>query len=273
LLTPVRRTGNRHGFDYSALSAEYQPLPSRTPPLPGFDTPYTVRTPRRPGGYAAQVWVAGGYWLVGVHPTIRAARTAGQLFAGLDPVEPGRERWRRDPAAVGALLFLLGCAVRSELLTVWWLASDWWPVRWVRRRAPADDADDGPRWVRRVKGGAYQARYWLEVVGGSLNLGLFTLAEHDNDWRLARWAAARAAKEFRRLWVGERTVGEAVAILQAKTPLPWVPEHVRVPAKWAHLTLPTETGPIGFAHERRERAWRERERRRYGGRTLFDAAA
>jgi hypothetical protein len=219
-----------------------------TPPL--FDTgrTYATRTPRRPdvsgrkGGYAAQLWCEEGYWDLGAHPTTAAARRACRAFAETQPEPP---------------------ATPEEA-----------PANWVRRRREPED--DSPRWVRRVKGGAYQARYWLEVVGGSLNLGLFTLAEHDNSWELAQWTAARAAKAFRKLWVGTRTVREAVEILQMKRALPadapkdmrmmrapWVPPLVTVPAKWADLVLPTDYGEMRYAHEKAAERRRKLDRKLY----------
>src|SRR5687768_12052058 len=103
---------------------------------------YEVRTPRRGDRFAAQVWASSGFWALGLYQTRLDARRAAQVFAGSNPVEPARE------------------TNLAEL-----------PPNWVRRRRRYDD--ETPKWVRRVKGGAYQARYWLEVVGGSLNLGLF----------------------------------------------------------------------------------------------------
>lgn len=67
------------------------------------------------------------------------------------------------------------------------------PKKPRQRREPDGDA---PRYVRRVKGRAYQARVWLgSHNGGSLNLGLFTVADWET-WEDARWAAARASREF-----------------------------------------------------------------------------
>jgi hypothetical protein len=201
--------------------------------------PFEIRAPKRSGGYQGQVWIDSGFWTCGIHPTRPEARRAGQRFAATNPVEPAP----RTP--------------RAELPPNW---------QWKRRRYD----EDAPRWVRRVKGGAYQSRYHLEMVGGSLNLGLFTLAEHPAepgrpDGEMAAWAA-RAAKSFRRLWSGDRSVQEAVENLQMKRPLPadapkdwklrtpWVPPGVEVPEKWKNLTLPTEYGETEFADERRATA-------------------
>lgn len=208
--------------------------------------PYEVRTPRRGGLFQAQLWAQSGFWLVGAYATRPEARGAARAFALEEPAPP-------PPGVRG-------------------------PDNWVRRRRRYDD--EAPRWVRRVKGGAYQSRYWLEVVGGSLNLGLFTLAEHPDDpgsplGEMARWAAGRAAQGFRRIWTGDRTVLEAVEILQMKRAAPpdwpakwklrapWVPESVRVPPAWAPLKLPTDCGEREFAGERRDRLRRQREARRY----------
>jgi hypothetical protein len=235
-------TGNPTGNRYSAHHAEYRPVRQATQLLlfdPG--TRYEIRTPRRGDAYQSQLWAQSGYWNAGVFPTREEARRAARQLAADEPAPPA-------PGEVG-------------------------PANWVKRRRRYDE--DAPRWVRRVKGGAYQARYWLEVVGGSLNLGLFTLAEHPDDpgspqGEMARWAAARAAEAFRRLWYGDRTVLEAVEILQRKRPLPadwprkwklrtpWVPETVVVPEKWRSLTLPPESG-----EERKEREGLERHSRRY----------
>lgn len=60
------------------------------------------------------------------------------------------------------------------------------------RRAPTNQY----RWVREVKGGAFQARVWLgNHRGGSLNLGLFTVAEWESPVD-AEWAAGRASRAF-----------------------------------------------------------------------------
>jgi hypothetical protein len=227
------------------------PRPAIQPELFDLGRRYTVRTPRRGGCRAAQLWTDEGYWLVGLYETAAEARAAAQEFARSEPVPPGDD--------------------------------DIPPDNWVRCRRRADP--EAPRWVRVVKGRAVQARFWLEVVGGSLNLGLFTLAEHDYKPELAEWAAARAADMFRKLWVGKRTVAECVEILQMRRPIPadappklrsmrtpWVPTGVRVPAKWARLKLPTEYGETEFASERRERLAREREARRYAAGTLLDLA-
>jgi hypothetical protein len=231
------------------------PQSGRAVQLTLFDPgiPYEIRTPRRGEGYHAQLWARSGFWSCGVHPTREAARRAARAFSFEEPAPP-------PPGTPG-------------------------PANWVRRRRRYDD--DAPKWVRRVKGGAYQSRYWLEVVVGSLNLGLFTLAEHpdepgDPQGEMARWAAARAARAFQFLWTGRRTVREAVEILQLLRPLPedwprhkwkvrgpWVPESVRVPEKWANLTLTSEYGDQEFAHERRDRQRRDRERRLYRLGTLL----
>jgi hypothetical protein len=181
----------------------------------------TVRTPKRGGGYAAQVWGAHGFWELGVWATAREARWHAKGFAAADPVEPG-------PGGAWA-----------------------GPGTWTRRRRrPAREAR-GYRWVRRVKGDAVQARYWLPGRG-SLNLGLFTREAHGD---LAEWAAHRASKAFDELWRGRTTVAAAVRRLQARGPEPWVPKGVAVPAGWGRLRRPPAPpagpgGPKGRAPER-----------------------
>ena len=140
-----------------------------------------------------------------------------------------------------------------------------------RRRRPDDDA---PPFTRRVKGGAYQARVWLGR-GGSLNLGLFTLSDHPGDSKMsdrehARWAAARAAREFWKRWRPGRTVGDVVAELQRAG---FVPAAVEVPGKQRDLRPPTEFGPRETAAERRERLRREYLERAYPGGGLLAFAA
>lgn len=89
-----------------------------------------------------------------------------------------------------------------------------------RLRARPDH--DAPRFVRRTKGRSYQARVWLGVdAGGSLNLGLFTVNEHET-WELARWAAARAAREFVRRFDGSNLC----AVLDELRRRRWIPEGV-----------------------------------------------
>lgn len=203
---------------------------------------FTIRTPKRPGGYAAQVWGERGFWLLGVFATIPEARTAARLFLATDPAEP-------DPHLP-----------RSEL-----------PANWVRRRSDSH----APRYncVRRVKGGAWQARPWLGNGRGSLNLGLFTVEAHGE---YAEWAAARVSRAFNREWKGARTVAEVVDLLKAApNKHERVPAHVQVPEHQRALRPPV-AAPAETAEERRARENLERmERRsaRYGHRTLFDLVA
>lgn len=206
--------------------------------MPLFDLAgdFVIRTPKRNGAYAAQVWGRAGFWLVGRFPTRHAARQAGHAFAAADPVEP------------------LPGAPR--------------PPNWVRRRSDSH----APRhlWVRRVKGGAWQARPWLGPEGGSLNLGLFTVSDHGDS---AEWAAAQVAKAFAREWKAGRTVGAVVELLKrAPRAAERVPGHVVVPDAQRGLTPPVGAGPTDTAAERRERRRRARERKRYKGGTLLDAA-
>jgi hypothetical protein len=108
------------------------------------------------------------------------------------------------------------------------------PANWVRRRS--DIGRPSYRYVRRCKAGAYQARVHLGRLGGSLNLGLFTRAEHGDD---AEWAAAQTSKAFMREWRPGRTVGEAVDALKRAGR---VPCHVEVPAGQRILVPQTAGG-------------------------------
>ncbi len=189
---------------------------------------FVIRTPKRPGGYAAQLWGRHGFWLLGAFPTIRAARGAAREFAALDPAEPvpGTPR-----AAV--------------------------PAGWHWRRSDSH----APRYncVRRVKGGAWQARPWLGAGRGSLNLGLFTVADHGD---LAEWAAAQVSKAFNREWRAGRTVAEVVeALKRAPRRCERVPEHVEVPPHQRGLT-PAAPARGETAAEQRARRARERAERR-----------
>jgi hypothetical protein len=105
---------------------------------------------------------------VGTYSSAAKARRAAAAFVATKPTEP-------SPTAP-----------RAER-----------PGNWVRCRSHAHRSSY--RHVRQVKGRAYQARVWLgaKVGGGSVNLGLFTSHEHGEH---REWAAARAAKEFRRLY-------------------------------------------------------------------------
>jgi hypothetical protein len=164
---------------------------------------YEIRTPRRPDGFAAQLWVDAGFWLVGRGFEMRAdARRAGGAFAETRPLPPQ--------------------------------AGETPPANWTRRRRKPDDA---PRWTRRVKGGGFQGRVHLGHDAGiplgpdkgfSLNLGLFVLSENDYDWRLTQWCAARAAREFMRVYRPHAGFGlrEALEHLKRKG---WIPERVLPP--------------------------------------------
>lgn len=145
------------------------------------------------------------------------------------------------------LLFENPCAVRERV-----------------RREPTNSY----RYVREVKGGAWQSRVWLGHVSASLNLGLFTLAENNNDGREAEWSAARASREFIRRWIPGKTVGMVVEELKR---LGYVPEGVVVPLDVVGETPAAIEDPC----ERRERLARDRlrrlDRRRYAGRNLITA--
>lgn len=127
------------------------------------------------------------------------------------------------------------------------------------------------RYVREVKGRAWQARVWVGVGGGySLNLGLFTLSESDNSPATAEWAAARASREFVKRFQPGRTVGDVVAELKARG---YVPAELEVPphvAAWGPPRCPSED-PWERRRRLARRRRRDRERRRYGGRDLTTA--
>jgi hypothetical protein len=152
------------------------------------DNEFQIRTPLRPGRwYDAQVWADDGYWVIGRdYPDTAAARDAARAFVASNPQPPGPGE---EP-----------------------------PANWVRRRREAEDF--APKWVRRCKGGAWQARPWSGLPWcPSINLGLFTLADNDNDWRLAQWSAGRAAKEFARFFsptIPGRGLRETFAHLKRK---------------------------------------------------------
>lgn len=209
--SPLLRAGNSVGEHYRAPSqpavAEYLPVPRRSATPSLFPDPLAleVRTPKRAGVYVAQVWCVSGYWqLTGTFAERAAARAAGTRFAQTD-LQPGHE----PPGAT-------------------------WHKRRERRHR------SGYTYVRRVKGGAWQARAWLGAVGRSLNLGLFTKSEH-GEW--AERAAGLVAKAFRREWRPGRTVGEVVELLQrAPRQQDRVPANVVVPECQRHLTPPTEHG-------------------------------
>jgi len=236
---------------------------SQAPSLFGEDA-VEVRTPRRAWGggtwYAGQVWDAGGVWQLGLFPSRAAARAAAKRFAReVLPDAGGPDLGGRDPGAVGLLVLLAGLTGRTEVLVPWALGCDWWAVRRQRRRS------DGHRprwkWVRKVKGpNTWQARPWLGPGLGSLNLGLFSEAEHGAS---AEWAAAQVARAFVKLWVPGRTVAEAVELLKRS---PRRAERCRpdltAPPRLAGATPPAAGGPTETAAERRERERAAREARR-----------
>lgn len=204
---PIPRAGTPVGkhsrAPLSPAVAEYLPVPrpSATPSLFPDPLALEVRTPKRGTGYVAQVWCVSGYWqLAGTFPTIPEARAAGARFAQSDPgPEPGHE----PPGAT-------------------------WHKRRERRHR------SGYHYVRRVKGGAWQARAWLGKGGGSLNLGLFTKSEH-GVW--AERAAGLVAQAFVREWRPGRTVGAVVeALKRAPREQDRVPEAVVVPPHLWPLT-------------------------------------
>lgn len=111
------------------------------------------------------VMAPGGYWLVGTgYTTTLDARRAAHAFAATEPVPPppGTPRANR-------------------------------PANWVPARCYGHTSRF--RYVRRIKGNAWQARIWLgHAIGGSLNLGAFSSFDHGADD--AEWLAHRAVKEF-----------------------------------------------------------------------------
>ncbi len=155
--------------------------------LPGLSDHRTVRTPKCGALFASQIWEPRGHWLVGLYPTKLAARSAAHAF---DP----------DAPAPGAV--------------------------WHKRRCRAHTSLHG--YVRKVKGqNTWQARCWLGPQLGSLNLGLFSSADHGDK---AEWAAGQVSAAFDREWQGARTVGEVVAALKvARLTRERVPDHVDVP--------------------------------------------
>lgn len=182
-----------------------------------------VRTPKRPGGYAAQVWTERGHWEYGVHASRRAARGAARVLAGLLPEVPA-----------GAVFHVCRCRGRTSRY----------------------------KWVRFVKAGAAQARYWIEGRRCSLNLGLFTVDEDGGERELY---AALVSKGFVKLWTGDRTIAEAVELLKRvprKAGKSWpCPPGLVVPPHQAGLRPSRDFGATEDAEERRARLARERVER------------
>lgn len=212
-----------------------------TPSLFGADE-YELRAPKRGGRYAAQVWVPEGHWEAKRYETRKRALWAASRLACTEP-EPGR------PAT---------CPETGQA------------VPWQRKRCVAHHPRH--KWVRRVKGGAWQARPWLGEGLGSVNLGLFTAAQHGD---LAEWSAAQVARAFMRLWKPGVTVAEAVERLKrAPNARDRCRADLTVPERLRDATPPMPAGPTEYAAERDARLRRERAERReraYGGRGLFDA--
>lgn len=183
----------------------------------------TIRTPKRGEcGYAAQVWVTGGYWELGVFKTRREARTAAKLFD-----------------------------VASSHLTA--------TARFSKLRS--DGHRPRYKWVRQVKGQAWQARPWLGAKYGSLNLGLFTISQCGES---AEWAAAQVSKAFDREWQGGRTVGQVVELLkQSRKPVERVAAHVEVPEHQRDVVR-EKAVPVDRERERAERVARERRDNLFG---------
>lgn len=100
-----------------------------------------------------------------------------------------------------------------------------------RRRAPVSEY----LYVRRVKGGAWQARVWLGAhAGGSFNLGLFTKAEHQaapgqSDDEIAEWSAARASRQFNKFYNRLRADRDLRATLEHLKAKRFIPADVLPP--------------------------------------------
>lgn len=93
--------------------------------------------------------------------------------------------------------------------------------------------DELPKDVRRVKGGAYQARPWIGPGrDANVNLGLFRPVDYSNDRDAAISAAARAAREFKKAMCHRGSdVWEVIQKLQVAIRFgrPVVPTHVLPP--------------------------------------------
>jgi hypothetical protein len=101
------------------------------------------------------------------------------------------------------------------------------PKKRVRR-------DELPKHVRKVRGGAYQARPWVgPAKDGNVNLGLFRPIDYGGDWRVAAEAAGRAAREFLKRMARTPTPDIWVVIRELKRVVrfgrPLVPEGVLPP--------------------------------------------
>lgn len=100
-----------------------------------------------------------------------------------------------------------------------------------KRRAPTSEYI----YVRRVKGDAWQARVWLGAhAGGSLNLGLFTKAEHQaapgqSDDEMAEWSAARASRQFNKFYNRTRADRDLRATLEHLKAKRFIPQDVLPP--------------------------------------------
>jgi hypothetical protein len=170
--------------------------------------------------FAAIVLGEHAHYVVGLFPTREDARAAARAWVATDPEEP-------DPET--------HC---SE-----------WPAGWHRRRTDGRRTDY--RWTREVKGRAVQARFWLGVAGGSLNLGLYTRDTHGEQ---AAWAAWQVSKAFAREWKPGVTVAEAVAALRRSPRLAERPRADFVIPEWQAVLKPaTDYGVMLTAAERRER--------------------
>lgn len=180
-----------------------------------------IRTPKRPGGFAAQVWTERGHWEHGVHPTKREARSAAHVLAALLPDAP--------PA----------------------------PAVFHKRRCRGHTSHY--KWVRFVKGHAAQARCWLEGRKCAVNLGLFTVDEYGSQREscaalvskgfVKLWTADRTIAEAVELLKKEpRKPGKS-----------WpCPAGLVVPEHLADLKPSRDFGATEDADERRERLRRAR---------------
>lgn len=100
-----------------------------------------------------------------------------------------------------------------------------------KRRAPESEY----LYVRKVKGGAWQARVWLGAhAGGSLNLGLFTTSEHQaapgqSSDEIAEWSAARASRQFNKFYNRTREDRGLRATLEHLKTKRFIPQYVLPP--------------------------------------------
>lgn len=177
------------------------------------------------------------------------------------PTPPARERQPRRRRRQSARLF----SVRRTRVPAG--PADRW--RWrdgetlAQYVARTDDRrvrrEDLPKDVRRVKGGAYQARPWIGPGRAmNVNLGLFHPEDFDNDRDAAASAAGRAAREFKkRLAVRGADIWGVIKQLQRETRFgyPVVPPHVLPPKVVRVAGGFGVRGRAGEVFETAEAAW------------------